>query len=126
MTNRNESVHERLNRELWRYRVFNRHTWLTALAAVGILALVLVATVRIPGEIAHRTGIMETAMPLLTEAGPRQVLTVRIGDERRLVDTRATILHPARGEEVCVRLTTDWLTGRRTAALADPSACGSD
>ncbi len=111
MTNRNESVHERLNRELWRMRFRNPRNWLSALGILALLVLTFVIYVRIPGEIAYQTGTMEDVAQLMTEAGPLQVLSVRIDDRIFHVRTRAAILHLARGDAVCVQLTTFRLTG---------------
>ncbi len=48
----------------------------------------LVAFVRIPGEVTHRLGVMEAVMPLMTESGVMQVLTVRMADGPLMVQTR--------------------------------------
>ena len=121
-----ESPTDRLNRELWRYRLREGQTWLAAAVGLAVVAVVLVLTAgAIPREVRHLPGRMVAATPLMTESGIHLDLRVEVGGVLRPATSRAQLVHPAPGERICLRETRSWL-GQRTLHLVDERQCSGE
>jgi hypothetical protein len=121
----NESTHERLNRELSRMRVRDIGFWggWALLAAVvliyGFFTLNHVTNVR------YVEGIAGETMPLMTEEG--SLIRTRVTVEGQIRDIRmpSQLVHPAKGDPICLRAGEHRFTGHTSYVSVSPTLCES-
>ncbi len=120
MTKPPENVHDRLNKELYRYYFGGWKLWLAVLAVLLFLGWSLFPQ---PLTVTYQTGVVTGVTTLQGEGGPIIRIGVQTGDIRVEAGTRAQFVAPANGETICLRRTIgDW-TGMEAFGLAPMRHC---
>ncbi len=120
MTKPPESVHDRLNRELYRHYFGGWKVWLAVLALLLCFGWLLYPQ---PLTVTYQTGVVTGVTTLQGEGGPIIRIGVQTGDIRVEAGTGAKFVAPANGETTCLRRTIgDW-TGMEAFSLAPIRRC---
>ena len=107
----NESPHDRLNRELARMQVRSVGFWggwAVLFLTVGTFAAL---TFNTPTDARYVAGIAGNAQPALSESGTYVLLQVEVEGQSRTIRLPSALVHPAKGETICLRAGTRRLTG---------------
>lgn len=120
MTKPAESVHDRLNRELYRYYLGGWKVWA---ATLPVLLLLLWALTPQPRDVSYRTGVVTGVSTLIGEAGPIIRIGVDTNGVRVEAGTRARLITPAQGETICLSHTRGRWTGAESFQLTDMRFC---
>ncbi len=115
-----ESVHDRLNRELYRYYMGDWKLWSCLIAVLLVLGWAMFPQ---PQAVNHMRGTVTGATTLQGETGPRIRIGVQIGNLRVEAGTAARFVAPANGETVCLRHTKRLWTGLETFTLSTMRHC---
>lgn len=123
MDNRNESTHERLNRELRNMRLRDTTTWAgwaVLFLSVGTFAFFSLNT---PVNTRYVDGIAGPSMSMPTE--DRIVIVTRVEVEGRTYDMRlpSQLVHPAVGDTLCLRASERRFTGHTTYYNVSRTLC---
>lgn len=111
MTKPPESTHDRLNRELAAMRVRDMVRWggwavlIGTVATFGFFALNTITNVR------YVIGIAGDSTPLMTETGTRIMTRVTVEGQTRIINLPSQLVHPAKGEAICLRAGEHRLSG---------------
>ncbi|MCG6904006.1 MAG: hypothetical protein LJE68_15135 [Rhodobacter sp.] len=102
-------------------------TWLNIVLIIGVTALILVATLRIPASVTHQQARILAAGVAETDFGTRPIYRARLAEDRELYgitseqNTPKPVHKP--GDLVCLRIQEDRFTGRITARITKPTYC---
>lgn len=115
-----ESLHDRLNRELWRYRLGGWKAWAVMLP---LLALMVLFYIPEPREVAHLTGTVTGVTTLASEYGPKLRIGVDLDGTQIVARTPAKFIAPVDGDTICLRHTDGQWTGIQTYWQTDMRLC---
>lgn len=111
---------KRLDHELFRMRF---GSW-RALGWIGALIVLLaVACVRIPAQTHFALAEVTGVIALAGDGAPIQRIGVLLDGQDLTAGTRAQLLHPAKGEIVCIQKTIFWPFGEQRLTLTDMRFC---
>lgn len=123
MDDRNESTHERLNRELWRMRTHDVGFWGGWALLFAIAALFVFFGLNTAQNVRFVTGTAGQTMPLITEDGTRLILRVTVEGNLRDIRLPSQLVHPAPGETLCLRAGEHRFTGHTSYINVPMSLC---
>jgi hypothetical protein len=107
-----------------RHALADRTTWLAAIVIPAVVALILLATVRIPASIRHEVAAIIAVTITAGDHGNRPIYSAATADGREFSFSAASRLALAEpGDRVCLRIQTDRFTGRVTADAALATQC---
>jgi len=122
-----DSTHERLNRELARLRYRDVSLWGGWALLFGLFGLFVFLYVNYPTETRYVRGIAGASHSLPSETGI--TVTTRVTVEDRGVDMllSSQLVHPAPGQELCLRAGKHRFTGHTSFVIVADQFCdGSD
>ncbi len=123
MDQRNESTHDRLNRELRRRNLRDRGVWAGWAVAMGALAIFGFVSLNVPINARYVEGIAGQTMSLPTEDTIRLMLRVQVEGRMHDVTLASQLVHPAPGDPVCLRASQYRFTGHTAYHIASQSLC---
>jgi hypothetical protein len=123
MTDRNESTHDRLNRELARLKYRNLSYWGGWALLIGITAFFAFAYLKHPTSVRYVEGIAGQTTPLKSEARLRLQMSVTVEGQQRLLILPSQLVHPAVGDTVCLRAGVHRFTRHTSYVSVSKSLC---
>lgn len=119
----NESTHERLNRELARLRMRDIGFWGGWALLVGIAVIYGFFLLNTVTDVRYVEGIAGETMPLVSE--DRTILVTRVTVEGQTRDIRlpSQLVHPAKGDPICLRAGEHRFTGHTSYVSVSPTLC---
>ena len=106
-----DSTHDRLNRELARMRLRDLGFWGGWALLVGVLALYALMASNQITNVRYVIGIAGDTIPLATDDGSRIVTRVTVEGLARDIRLPSQLVHPVKGEKVCLRAGEHRFTG---------------
>ena len=116
----NEDVNARLNRKLWLMRL---RDWKAPTLAILICLVVLAAAIRVPVETHFQRGEVTGVAGYVTDDTVLQQVGVLIDGQPRSAVEAVPLIHPVKGDIVCLRSTTYWPLGQTKIHLANMRFC---
>ena len=123
MDQRNESTHERLNRELGRMQLRSAGVWGGWILLVGTVALFIFLNANGVTNVRYVHAIAGDSMPLAAE--DRLVIVTRVTVEGTSRDLRmpSQLVYPAKGDEICLRAGEHRFTGHTSYSIVSDTLC---
>ena len=115
-----KEINTRLNRELRHMRFGG---WKAIVGVITLFGIVILAFVKVPSDTQFLTGQVTGVMSHMSESGPFQQIGVIVNGQHRSAGTRARLLHPSKGEVICLRQTTYWPLGQQTLSMTSLRFC---
>ncbi len=90
---------------------------------IGIGVLYAGLALNTPSQTRYVTGIAGDTMPLATESGARLVLRVTVEGQTRDIILPSQLVHPAKGDPVCLRAGEHRITGHTSYVSVARTLC---
>ena len=117
----------RLDRELSKMRLRDAGFWGGWALLIGIALLYVGLIWNKPAETRYVTGIAGESIALTTETGGKVITRVTVEGQVRDVTLPSQLVHPAIGDEVCLRAGEHRFTGHTSYVSVSQTLCdGSD
>ena len=123
MTRPPENTTDRLNRELARMRLYDLGFWGGWAVLVGTLGLFAFFSLNTVTDVRYVTGIAGQTMPLMNEAGTTVTTRVTVEGQTRDIRLPSQLIHPAQGDQICLRAGEHRFTGHTSYVPVSRTLC---
>lgn len=123
MTRPPESTHERLNRELARMNMRDIGFWGGWALLIGVVGLFAFLSLNHVTNVRYVTAIAGETTLFLTEDGASIKTSVTVEGHTRIITLPSQLVHPAKGETICLRAGEHRFTGHTSYVIVSRTLC---